>query len=67
MRVKIIREDNVWDLENAINKLLSEVDSADIIDIKYQGIGNTPAYSTDRPSAMIIMSDDSYNKIGRWY
>ena len=67
MKVKIVHEDNVWDLENTINKLLSEVDSADIIDIKYQGVGNHPAYSTDRPSAMIIMSDDSYAKIRRWF
>ena len=67
MKVKIIHKDNVWDLEKTINKLLSEVDSADIIDIKYQGVGNSPAYSTDRPSAMIIMSDDSYGKIRRWF
>ena len=55
MKVKIIRADDVWDLENKINIFLKDVNDNNIIDIKYQGVGNHPPYSIDRPSAMIIM------------
>lgn len=63
MKVKIIRADYVWNLESEINKLLDKANDSQIIDIKYQGVGNSPAYSTDRPSAMIIMTDDFYETI----
>lgn len=66
MRVKILRADTVWDLEKTINNFLENINNTQIIDIKYQGVGNTPAYSTDRPSAMIIMADDCYEK-ARWF
>ena len=55
MTVKIIYADNVWDLERKINEFLRSINDSRIIDIKYQGIGNHPPYSIDRPSAMVIM------------
>ena len=55
MKVEIIRADNIWDLEKKINKFLSNISDSQIIDIKYQGIGNHAAYSVDYPSAMVIM------------
>lgn len=65
MKVKIIRADYVWNLESEINKLLDKANDSQIIDIKYQGVGNSPAYSVDRPSAMIIVTDDFYETI-KW-
>lgn len=55
MKVKIIKADNTWDLEKEINNLLKNISDNQIIDIKYQGVGNHAPYSVDRPSAMIIM------------
>lgn len=55
MKVKIIRANDTWDLEEEVNKFLSNKSDSQIIDIKYQGVGNHATYSTDRPSAMIIM------------
>lgn len=55
MKVKIIRAENTWELEKEINKFLSSMSDNQIIDIKYQGVGNHATYSTDRPSAMIIL------------
>ena len=55
MKVKIVHADNVWDLETKINEFLNNIDDSQIIDIKYEGIGNHALHSTDRPSAMIIM------------
>ena len=55
MKVKIIKADDVWDLEMDINNFLNTVSDSQIIDIKYQGVGNHPTSSLDRPSAMIIM------------
>lgn len=55
MKVKIIKTDDIWDLEDKINEFLKTVNDSQIIDIKYQGVGNHATYSTDRPSAMIIM------------
>jgi hypothetical protein len=55
MKVKIIRADDIWDLEYEINKFLRDMSDDEVIDIKYQGVGNHPTYSIDRPSAMIIM------------
>ena len=55
MEVKIIRADDVWDLEKEINAFLKNISDDQIIDIKYQGVGNHPPYSIDRLSAMIIM------------
>lgn len=55
MKVKIINADNTWDLESKINEFLKITIDDRVLDIKYQGVGNTPAYSTNRPSAMIIL------------
>lgn len=55
MKVKIIRAEDIWELEEKINEFLSNKSDERIIDIKYQGVGNHASYSTDRPSAMIIM------------
>lgn len=55
MRVKIIRADDTWNLEKEINKFLSRIKDNQIIDIKYQGVGNHATCSNDRPSAMIIL------------
>lgn len=55
MKVKIIKSDDIWDLEKEINAFLKTVSDNQIIDIKYQGVGNHATYSIDRPSAMIIM------------
>lgn len=55
MKVKIIRADDTWYLEQEINAFLKTVSDSQIIDIKYQGVGNHASYSVDRPSAMIIM------------
>lgn len=63
MKVKIIRTDTVWSLEEKINELLKDANDSQIIDIKYQGVGNHPAYSTDYPSALVIMSNDYYEVI----
>ena len=55
MKVKIITADTIWDLELGINNFLRTISDNQIIDVKYQGIGNTAPYSLDRPSAMIIL------------
>lgn len=55
MKVKIIKANDTWDLEKEINEFLSNKSDSQIIDIKYQGVGNHATYSIDRPSAMIIM------------
>ena len=55
MKVKIIKADDTWDLEKEINNFLKNISDNQIIDIKYQGVGNHASYSTGRPSAMIIM------------
>ena len=55
MEVKIIMADDMRELEGKINRFLKTVSDDQIIDIKYQGVGNHATYSTDRPSAMIIM------------
>jgi hypothetical protein len=55
MKVKIIRADTTWNLEKEINNFLKNISDSQIIDIKYQGVGNHASYSLDRPSAMIIM------------
>lgn len=55
MKIKIIEKGNTYDLEKSVNEFLSAEKEDDIIDIKYQGIGNQSAYSSDKPSVMIIM------------
>ena len=54
MRVEIIEEHSIWDLEMAINKILKNCNPAEIFDIKYSGSGNHATYSSDYYSAMII-------------
>lgn len=55
MKVKIIKADGIYSLEKEINNFLKNISDNQIIDIKYQGIGNQAPYSIDCPSAMIIM------------
>lgn len=55
MKVEIITADDTRDLERKINSFLNDISDSQIIDIKYQGIGNQAPYSLDRPSAMVIM------------
>lgn len=55
MEVKIIMADKMWELEGKINRFLKTVSDDQIIDIKYQGIGNHAPYSINYPSAMVIM------------
>lgn len=55
MKVEIITADNTRDLEKKINLFLNDISDSQIIDIKYQGVGNHAPYSIDCPSAMIIM------------
>ena len=57
MRVKIIEDDSVWELEKKINEFLKDIDDDKIIDIKYQGIGSSPVHGLDSPSVMVIMKD----------
>ena len=54
MKVQIIEELKYWKLEEKINEILSRHSSSEIFDIKYTGSGNSPTYSTDCYSAMII-------------
>ena len=63
MKIKIIRAEFHHDLEKEVNRVLDRLDNNDIIDIKYQGVGNSPAYSTDRLSAMLILTNNGYKKI----
>ena len=63
MKIKILQEDSVYKLQQKLNEALDMLNDDDVIDIKYQGIGNTPAYSTNWPSAMLILTDDGYKKI----
>lgn len=55
MKVKIIHAETTYALEDEINEFLRLVPSNQILDVKYQGVGNHSAYSTDYPSALIIM------------
>lgn len=63
MKIKIIKAEYHHELEAKVNKVLDRLDNNDIIDIKYQGVGNSPAYSTDRLSAMLILTNNGYKKI----
>ncbi|CEQ10672.1 Protein of uncharacterised function (DUF2758) [[Clostridium] sordellii] len=54
MRVEIIEDESKYGLERRINNKLEKYKNDEIIDIKYTGSGNSPAYSTDYYSAMII-------------
>lgn len=55
MKVEIITAGNTQDLERKINSFLNDINDSQIIDIKYQGVGNQAPYSLDCPSAMVIM------------
>ena len=57
MKVKIIRSCSVSDLEYDINKFLKDISDDQIVDIKYQGVGNHGPHSLDRVSAMIILRE----------
>lgn len=55
MKIKIINAEDTWGLEKKVNIFLESINANQIIDIKYQGIGNHSSCSIDRPSVMIIM------------
>ena len=55
MRIAILNGDNTYHLQKRVNEFLKDIDDSQIIDIKYQGVGNHPTHSIDYPSVMIIM------------
>lgn len=55
MKVKIIKADDILNLETKVNKFLNNINDSSIIDIKYQGISNYSAHRIDYPSAMVIL------------
>lgn len=57
MQVEIIETDNMYDLQNYINEILSKHRPSEIVDIKYSGSGNRAPYSHDYYSAMIIFQE----------
>ena len=57
MKVEIIEKEYFWELEDAINSILSEHKSSDIFDIKYSGVGCHSTYGRDHYSAMIIFNE----------
>ncbi|HBF3306906.1 TPA: sporulation protein Cse60 [Clostridioides difficile] len=54
MRISIYTSDNIYKLQEQINKALSDYKNDKIIDIKYSGKGSSAPYSSDEYSAMII-------------
>lgn len=54
MEVKIISAESTWRLEEKINQFL-QTTTQQVLDIKYQGVGDRSAYGTAEPSAMIIL------------
>lgn len=58
MRVEIIQKMTRYELENELNRRLSEHQPSEIFDIKYSGSGNHSPYSNDYYSAMIIYNEN---------
>lgn len=54
IRVKIIEEFKVFDLQREVNDWLKENSNFELIDIKYSGTGCYSAYGVNHYSAMII-------------
>lgn len=54
MRIEIIESESKYELQRMVNKKLEKCKNDEIIDIKYSGSGNHPAYNTDYYSIMII-------------
>lgn len=54
IKVKILEEDNIYRLKDAINNDLKYYNEKEIVDIKYSGNGGTAPYGTKKYSAMII-------------
>jgi len=57
MKVIIIEENYISSLEERVNKKLSTLDPAKIVDIKYSGCGSYSGYSAHLYSAMIILGE----------
>ena len=57
MRIKIIEEENYWELENLINEVLARLSPENIIDIKYSGCAARPPYGINKYSVMIILKE----------
>ncbi|MDY4127709.1 sporulation protein Cse60 [Peptostreptococcus porci] len=54
LKVKILEEDSIYRLKDAINNDLKYYNEKEIVDIKYSGNGGTAPYGTKKYSAMII-------------
>ena len=54
IKVKILEEDSIYRLKDAINNDLKYYNEKEIVDIKYSGNGGTAPYGTKKYSAMII-------------
>lgn len=52
MKVKIIKKEDIYDLEEAVNKFIEN--RTDIIDIKYSGSGSNSSFAGTIFSALII-------------
>lgn len=57
MKVKIIRENDYYDLEKSVNSFLKEQEryGCKVLDIKYSGSGGRAPYGIIYWSAMVIM------------
>lgn len=54
MKIQILTDKNKYILENEVNDILRKYKNEDILDIKYAGSGNSPRYSVEEYSVMII-------------
>lgn len=54
LKVKILEEDSIYRLKDAINNDLKYYNEKEIVDIKYSGNGGTAPYGAKKYSAMII-------------
>lgn len=59
IKVKILENNNIYDLKNAINNELKYYTEDEIVDIKYSGNGGTAPYGIRKYSAMIIYRTNS--------
>lgn len=54
LKTKILEEENIYSLKDAINNELKYYTEDEIFDIKYSGNGGLAPYGTRKYSAMII-------------
>ena len=57
MKVKIMEETILWELEDRVNEYLSNINCSDVLDIKYSGSGCYAPHGTECYSAMIILRE----------